>query len=235
MNYQSLLPDNATAEQVVIYIATHVVGQQCLFSFGDIAPLMRTNAGSTSTQERSLDWSALIDEARTADLNVFLGRLTRHTERNEAPGGISVVSAVDLPEWLPKKTQNYSPERDSCLVVCSRIRCSSLSAREYMHIPMMDFRCEPSNQNRQFVVTAMRKIGQKAGVVLESGRSYHYYGFDLLTEDEWRKFMYRSLLLTPFIDSRYIGHRLLSGMARLRITSCRAKSVTPFKVAELID
>ncbi len=101
------------------------------------------------------------------------------------------------------------------------------------HIPMMDFRCEPSSRNLKLVVEAMRRVGQQDGVVLESGRSYHYYGFNLLDEAGWLDFMYRNLLLTPFVDARYIGHRLLAGIARLRITASRGKPTVPHRVASL--
>src|SRR5207237_220139 len=101
------------------------------------------------------------------------------------------------------------------------------------HIPMMDFRCEPSVRGQQIVLSSMKRLGQRAGLVLESGQSYHYYGFDLMDECEWRDFMYRALLLTPFVDARYVGHRLLAGRARLRISATRSKPAVPRVVAHL--
>ena len=56
-----------------------------------------------------------------------------------------------------------------------------------------------------------------------SGRSFHGYGEDLLTEHEWVKFMGLLLLankprMEPTVDPRWIGHRLLAGYAALRWT-----------------
>lgn len=57
----------------------------------------------------------------------------------------------------------------------------------------------------------------------DSGRSFHGYGEDLLTEREWFRFMGLLLLankpkLEPTVDPRWIGHRLLAGYSALRWT-----------------
>jgi len=60
-------------------------------------------------------------------------------------------------------------------------------------------------------------------VWFSSGRSFHGYGEDLLTEAEWTKFMGLLLLankprMEPTVDPRWIGHRLLAGYSALRWT-----------------
>ncbi|SMF52832.1 primase 1D-like protein [Pseudogulbenkiania subflava] len=55
----------------------------------------------------------------------------------------------------------------------------------------------------------------------KSGRSFHGYGRRLITTDEWVKLMGRLLLsnqknMTPTVDPRWIGHRLLAGYSTLR-------------------
>ena len=81
---------------------------------------------------------------------------------------------------------------------------------------MLDFECSVSAANLAKVMNFIDTIGG-GGVVLESGRSYHYYGFNLLTQSQWLKFMATALLFTGFTDSRHIAHRILSSEARLRI------------------
>jgi len=49
-------------------------------------------------------------------------------------------------------------------------------------------------------------------------------GATLLSNDEWVRFMGRALLLAPFVDARFIAHRLLDGECCLRVF---AKSKTP--------
>ncbi len=105
------------------------------------------------------------------------------------------------------------------LAVCSKCH---LADGSIAHIPMLDFRCKPSPGNEQKVESSLRAVGQRSGYVLESGRSYHYYGLDLMDEKSWIQFMGKCLLLSPVVDSRYIAHRLIDGASALRInTSCR--------------
>lgn len=56
-----------------------------------------------------------------------------------------------------------------------------------------------------------------------SGRSFHGYGTELLSRENWYRFMGLLLLanqphLGPTVDPRWIGHRLLAGYAALRWT-----------------
>ena len=60
-------------------------------------------------------------------------------------------------------------------------------------------------------------------VWFDSGRSFHGYGQDLLSERRWVEFMGLLLLanqprLEPTVDPRWIGHRLMAGYAALRWT-----------------
>jgi len=103
----------------------------------------------------------------------------------------------------------------------------------YAHIPMMDFRGTPSERHLARIKKGLHSIDQTRGVILTSGRSYHFYGFDLLTQQEWFKFMGRCLLLAPLTDSRYIAHRLIEGEAALRLTRSISKPEIPSVIAFL--
>jgi hypothetical protein len=103
--------------------------------------------------------------------------------------------------------------RNRALVLCSRVETFE---DETMHIPMLDFECGVSDENlcelHEFITAVKEK-----GLILESGRSYHFYGFNLLSVDKWRDFMSMAGLFTGFTDNRHIHHRLLSKEARLRL------------------
>lgn len=65
-----------------------------------------------------------------------------------------------------------------------------------------------------------------------SGRSFHGYGEDLLSSDDWVRFMGLLLLvnqprLEPTVDPRWIGHRLLAGFSALRWTRNTAHYLLP--------
>jgi hypothetical protein len=100
------------------------------------------------------------------------------------------------------------------------------------HIPMMDFMCAPSPDNLETVSHLLSRLHQGRGWLLESGRSYHYYGCRLLTDPEWRVFLGKCLLMSGFTDDRYIGHQLVDGHCVLRLSSRKASSVSPMIVAE---
>ncbi|MDX6576323.1 MAG: hypothetical protein QOE96_2276 [Blastocatellia bacterium] len=116
------------------------------------------------------------------------------------------------------------------LGVSSRVRLHNGESR---HIPMIDLMCGKSDANVQTLVRVFRQIGQQRGVLLDSGRSYHYYGLDLLDERDWLGFMGRSLLLTPLVDTRYLAHRLIDDYGRLRVSTSKNKPNMPVVVDSL--
>ncbi len=65
-----------------------------------------------------------------------------------------------------------------------------------------------------------------------SGRSFHGYGSELLSKEDWVKFMGVLLLankprMEPTVDPRWIGHRLLAGYSALRWTKNTTHYLTP--------
>jgi len=110
------------------------------------------------------------------------------------------------------------------LTISSKV---TLKDGRFAHIPMMDFKCAPTAQNVELARKAFKKIGQDHGVLLNSGKSFHYYGYTLLDETAWRAFMGHSLLLSDFVDTRYIGHALINDVCRLRVSLTRLNPFMP--------
>lgn len=120
----------------------------------------------------------------------------------------------------------------------------TLEDGSFSHIPMMDFALPKSSESIAIIKERMRKItGEKKGFILESGRSYHYYGLDLRAEESWREFMAKCLLTSVFqgkdqpflqvVDPRYIGHSLVGGGCVLRITTNAERKFIPVVVGVL--
>lgn len=87
-----------------------------------------------------------------------------------------------------------------------------------MHIPMMNF--HPDGIGLQEIKEAIKIIAKnKSGVILDSGRYFHYYGNFLLTERDWISWMAEFLGPCILVSPRYIGHRLHHGYSTLRLTS----------------
>ena len=100
----------------------------------------------------------------------------------------------------------------------------------FHHIPMMDFRCPKSPKNLARIKGLLRTIGEKEGVILDSGRSYHYFGINPLSEKGWLMFLGKCLL-SELVDSRYIGHRLIDHCGILRISACPLRPKIPTVVS----
>ncbi len=101
------------------------------------------------------------------------------------------------------------------------------------HIPMMDFMSAPSASNLELLTRLLKNLHLGRGYVLESGKSYHYYAFRVLSEDEWRIFLGKCLLMSGHTDDRYIGHQLVDGHCVLRLSAGKLKSRIPRVVAEI--
>ncbi|QKG69751.1 hypothetical protein HP062_12865 [Pseudomonas sp. B14-6] len=91
------------------------------------------------------------------------------------------------------------------------------------HIPMIDFQA-PENKIRESI-SSLEKVIPKSIfnelVFYNSGRSCHAYSLKIISNSEWIDFMGRLLLVShphedQIIDTRWIGHRLMSGFSSLR-------------------
>ncbi len=102
----------------------------------------------------------------------------------------------------------------------------------FHHIPMMDFRCLKSPKNLARVKGLLRTIGEEEGVILDSGRSYHYLGVTPLNEKDWLMFLGKCLL-SELVDGRYVGHRLIDRCGILRISACPLRPKIPTVVSIL--
>ncbi|WP_151799386.1 primase 1D-like protein [Acinetobacter nosocomialis] len=92
------------------------------------------------------------------------------------------------------------------------------------HIPMIDFMIEDEIDRDTYfrLKYILDKRIFNSLVFYSSGRSFHAYSTTLISNKEWKDFMGKLLLVNPsngknsIIDTRWIGHRLLSGYSTLR-------------------
>lgn len=99
--------------------------------------------------------------------------------------------------------------------IISKVQCSSGKTK---HLPMMNFHLE-KDSSRDIKQILKYIYGDHKGVLLDSGRFFHYYGDFLLDEKEWIQFMAEFLMPTILVSPRYIGHRLYEGHCALRLTT----------------
>jgi len=101
------------------------------------------------------------------------------------------------------------------------------------HFPLMDFSCPESPENLKKIKNFLGRIGQKRGVILFSGKSYHYYGLDLFYNyDRWMNFL-GDCGLSELVNGRYIMHSLKDSCSALRLSACPLKPEIPTVVSVL--
>jgi hypothetical protein len=104
---------------------------------------------------------------------------------------------------------------------------------EAAHIPMLDFHCPQSAPNLELVTKVLCLLDIGPGFILESGKSYHFYGRKLITDSERILFLSRALLLAPIVDRAWIAHQLLEGACGLRISPRQPSGMPPRVVRKL--
>jgi hypothetical protein len=123
-------------------------------------------------------------------------------------------------EWLQDQLEELPEGWDVALN--STVRDGRSRAH---HIPMIDF-SKPS-VGRDDLILMRSILGTslcRSLVFYNSGRSLHAYSLHLLEPKAWREFMGRLLLLNlpnaeQLVDTRWVGHRLVSGYCALRWSS----------------
>ncbi|MEN4685622.1 hypothetical protein [Pantoea agglomerans] len=96
------------------------------------------------------------------------------------------------------------------------------------HIPMVDFLAKKRTKKSIELAYEIASFWNMTFNIFDSGRSIHAYGTRLLSQPQWLKFMGYLLLQNEksgekVVDVRWIGHRLISGFASLRITNNSGK------------
>lgn len=111
-------------------------------------------------------------------------------------------------------------------------------------LPMMDLSLQKSEENLARTKDRLERLIVPrfgGGYILETQKSYHFFGKKLLDHEEWLRFLGFSLLTSIVTvasegqenihelvsDYRYVGHSLIRGSTGLRITANGSKSVLP--------
>jgi hypothetical protein len=105
----------------------------------------------------------------------------------------------------------------TALSVTSRIW--SRERRFVGHLALMNLHPEGFGSFTELADAVREVSGGHAGYLLYSGRFFHYYGRQLLAEDEWPRFMGEFLMPCNLVSPRYIGHSLNRGFCALRLNA----------------
>lgn len=113
------------------------------------------------------------------------------------------------------------------LVITSRVSTSDGDR----HMPFLDFKIESSPRNEPVARAIAARLG--GGILLDSGKSYHLYGTELLDDHALTMWLLHAQLFSRCVDTRWITHQLIEKKAALRISKGGARNVLPRVVARL--
>lgn len=167
---------------------------------------------------------------------VYVYRPIQFTESGQNPLYVPRTDVLNDSQGVVSRIVNSLPN-EAQVGVFSEVL---LNNGDKAHIPMMDFGIPKSDEGLGVVKERLQRAEIHNVWILETGESYHLYGKDLLSPQEWLNFMGTCLLtsvvhsrdnITQVADPRYIGHSLKRGGCVLRVTTRAVKSFDPKVVA----
>ena len=93
------------------------------------------------------------------------------------------------------------------------------------HLPMMNIHLDVPIDIRT-LNDALAKLISADYYLLRTDRFYHIYGNGLMTEDEWKEWNLKFLMVDFLVSPRYIGHSLAGGCNKLRINAAKSLKTT---------
>jgi len=85
------------------------------------------------------------------------------------------------------------------------------------HIPLLDFKVKSQAQNINIVIATIKALKLR-GYIIDSGKSFHFIGLDLVSESELIDILAKFSLLAPISDSAWASHQIIERSASLRIS-----------------
>lgn len=160
---------------------------------------------------------------------VTAGTVLKHaTRHNSQDMDHTVVARQDCTESHLRKLVGQLAN-GQILAVSSKVQTAN---NHFKHIPMLDFHCRESESNLCVVKTVISQLGL-SGFIAKSGGSYHFYGSDLIVERELIEILGKSLLFSPIVDHRWIGHQIVERACGLRISPGKEYTWCPEIVAQV--
>lgn len=193
---------------------------QCEIAIGSTPSEVLRHIALLNPQILSFEFSFYIPVPNVAEMKKEPDIRTKMT-RHYPPKVVQKLHA-NVIRGSDKPTFGLSVAANEIINLHSRV----MTSNGYLHIPMMDLDCPISEENFEKVKEYASALGL-GGVVLQSGRSYHYYGFHLLGEKSWVEEFIAPSMLAEVCDRRYIAHKLKDGFITLRLTAGGIRNVLP--------
>ena len=86
-----------------------------------------------------------------------------------------------------------------------------------MHIPMLDFKIDSNSKNLSIVKAILAEL-KLEGSILDSGKSFHFIGNELIAESQLIDLLAKFILFHPISDKAWATHQIIERSASLRVS-----------------
>jgi hypothetical protein len=142
------------------------------------------------------------------------------------------LTRLEVNDWILDDLRSLAlkPAGAGMIAISSVVDLQDGSQR---HIPMVDFHCPASPSNLKLAEAVANELNVGPGFILASGKSYHFYGLELINGSELASFLGRALLFAPIVDRAWIAHQLIESACALRISPRAETGEAPHVVARI--
>lgn len=165
-------------------------------------------------------WDFVLAEAVSTDSQTRLGLLNGALRHNSDEAIRIRLDREAFINRLDAGEYENLPARD-LVAFYSPVQVTDDERR--LHLPLLDLGVKLGPEGQASAMDAMRALGL-SGLLFESGRSYHFYGVQPVTQSELVTLLARAQLLSPIVDSRWVSHQLIDGRCGLRISTDSEKT-----------
>ena len=224
MNFESQSPAPEVVEQLLFslpeieaikigsYSHLQSIQERVVFNEAETSVVNRALSLRAQTQLPFWDCVMLEISKTSGDFGNLISSASIHPDLSAS------MRSFKVSEIGKGRLAEYAEElRENGLETCITSEVE-LKNGELAHLPMMDFHAPPNSEGQAAVMAVCQHIFRGDFVLLESGKSFHAYGVELLKQNEFISFLGNSLLFAPIIDRAYIAHQLIEGRCALRIS-----------------
>ncbi len=231
-----------------------LISEDLLFFSEEVHRIMRTRKSAKKFDERMYriiqeltDGIERISGVENSKINYQFVTYSLHLkqigsdyldQREEIERGIMKVFSVKASDAISNRLEEILGKIPLSKAVGLR-SIVSVNEKNY-HIPMIDLAegidreaRVPTTDGRRDVPIMdrfkerLREMNFNPGMLVDSGKSFHYYGFNFLQNKEWADFMSESEKLFPFVDEGFLKIQKKSGSAVLRLSPAKIKPYQP--------
>jgi hypothetical protein len=177
-------------------------------------------------------WEFVLSQVPEADQHTRRGLIQGALRHNSAE---TIQTQVNLDEFTAALASDAFTELPPRLIVSlTSVIPHRSGAGDAWHLPMLDMGLPASSESQAACADAINALGV-GGLLLQSGRSYHFIGNQPLSHQEMTAYLARAQLISPIVDARWVSHQLIDGRCGLRISTDTERSFAPHRLVARLE